>query len=262
MLKRAFKSNSHNGIFKAMAGFGRSMNRLYENRNHDSKSNGEVTILKKLAHFNPQVIIDGGANHGEYSLLVNGIMKDCVVYSFEPVINTYEKLKLNLNGINNVFPINQGLYHENCSADINIFNSDEHSSMYSFENLSQKPVNVMKADFIKGDTFLEEKKINRVDLLKLDLEGAEFDALKGFDTSLKNNKIKCIQFEYGYINIKTKKLLIDYYELLTSYGYIIGKVYPKRVEFRDYNFKHEDFLGPNYLAVNATEKELIQALEN
>ena len=44
-----------------------------------------------------------------------------------------------------------------------------------------------------------------IDLLKLDLEGAEYDALLGFEESIKKGIIKIIQFEYGYINITTKE---------------------------------------------------------
>ena len=35
ILKRIFKQNTHNSFFKVLAGFGGSLNRLHENRNHD-----------------------------------------------------------------------------------------------------------------------------------------------------------------------------------------------------------------------------------
>jgi hypothetical protein len=69
-----------------------------------------------------------------------------------------------------------------------------------------------------------------------------------------------VQFEYGYINIATRILLIDYYEFFTKHGYIVGKLYPNKVEFRDYAFKHEDFIGPNFIAVRKTDIELIELL--
>jgi hypothetical protein len=37
-------------------------------------------------------------------------------------------------------------------------------------------------------------------------------------------------------------------------------VYPKNIEFRKYQYKHEDFLGPNFVAVHESEKELINVL--
>jgi hypothetical protein len=41
---------------------------------------------------------------------------------------------------------------------------------------------------------------------------------------------------------------------------MLGKVFPKTVEFRKYEFKYEDFLGPNFIAVKKTETELIKLL--
>ena len=101
-----------------------------------------------------------------------------------------------------------------------------------------------------------------IDFLKLDIEGAEYDALLGFENAFKDGIIKLVQFEYGFINISTKKLLIDYYTFFEANGYILGKVFPKNVEFRNYNVKHEDFIGPNFIAVKKTETELINILRN
>lgn len=106
---------------------------------------------------------------------------------------------------------------------------------------------------------MKENNISHIDLLKMDIEGAEFDALYGFEKSLAGGKIKAIQFEYGYINITTKKLLIDYYNLFESHDYILGKIFPKNVEFRKYDFKYEDFIGPNFIAVKKSEIELIKS---
>ena len=95
-----------------------------------------------------------------------------------------------------------------------------------------------------------------------ELEGAEYDALEGFKRTLEKGNIKLIQFEYGYINITTKWLLNDFYHLLNSHVYVIGKVFPKTVEFRDYAFKYEDFLGPNFVVVKKSDTELIQLLKS
>ncbi len=93
ILKRFFKRNTHNVFLKVLAGFGRVLNRLYENRNHDTHSNGEFTVLRKIVKSNPSVIIDGGTNIGSYSLLINQLSPKHRVYSFEPVKGTFEKLK-------------------------------------------------------------------------------------------------------------------------------------------------------------------------
>jgi hypothetical protein len=152
------------------------------------------------------------------------------------------------------------LYKENCSLEINLFNADEHSSLYDIQGLPEKSSQKQIIELVRGDDFMNENNIDFIDFLKLDIEGAEYDALTGFENCIKNSKVKAIQFEYGYINITTKKLLIDFYNFFEANDYIVGKIFPKIVEFRKYNFIYEDFIGPNFIAVKKTETKLINLL--
>lgn len=259
-LKQIFKRNTHNSFFKALAGFGRSLNRLYENRNHDIYSNGELTVLKKMAKLNPKVMIDGGANIGKYSLLIQDTNPQATIYVFEPVKETCEILKINIEQYSNIVAIQKGLYKEETSREINLFESNTHSSIFDINKVMTESNKTRTIELVMGDSFLTDAKIEYVDFLKLDIEGAEYDAIVGFKESLKSGKIRAIQFEYGYINIVTKKLLLDFYNFFEEYGYIVGKIFPKTVEFREYNHKHEDFIGPNFIVVKKDDQELIDLL--
>ena len=42
----------------------------------------------------------------------------------------------------------------------------------------------------------------------------------------------------------------------TQAGYAVGKLYPTRVDFRAYRFEHEDFVGPNFVAVRQSHERL------
>jgi FkbM family methyltransferase len=258
-VKRIFKRNSHNTLLKGLAGFGRSLNRLYENRNHDIFSNGEFTILKKISKFNPQVVVDGGANIGEYSLLVNQTYPECKIFSFEPVESTFKILNENIKDQDKIIPVRKGLFRENCLREINLFNFNTHSSIYDIRGSDYESPQKLIIELVRGDDFMKDNEIETIDLLKLDIEGAEYDALIGFGNAIKNGKIKVIQFEYGQINIITKKLLIDYYDFFQANDYIVGKIFPKTVEFRKYEFKYEDFIGPNFVAVRNSETDLINS---
>jgi len=259
-LKIFFRQNSHTPVFKALAGFGRSLNRHYENRNHDTRSNGEIIIIKKIQSLNPQILVDGGANIGKYSQLLRQ-HSTAEIHSFEPVADTFRILQKNLEGKAGFHLHQAGLYKENCSREINLFKSNTHSSIYDIQGLNYQSTSKAHIQLITGDEFMKNENIEKIDFLKLDLEGAEYDALDGFRDALSRQAITAIQFEYGYINITTKKLLLDYYQFFEQYGYQIGKIFPKTVEFRRYDFKYEDFLGPNFIAVRKSDLKLIHLLE-
>jgi FkbM family methyltransferase len=260
ILKRYFKRKSHSTIFKYLAGFGRALNRFYENRNHDIYSNGELVVLKKLAKSNPKIIFDGGANIGKYSKKLIKYMPHSSIYAFEPVKTTYDILTENLKEQGRIITINKGFYRENCSKEINLFDSNTQSSLYEKDGFKYSPNAKTNIELIKGDDFLIENNITNLDFLKIDIEGAEYDALMGFEKYIARGAIKIIQFEYGYLNISSKKLLIDFYQFFEKHNYKVGKIFPEIVEFREYELKYEDFLGPNYLAVLNSEIELIKRL--
>lgn len=260
--KKYFKRNTHNLLFKALAGFGRSFNRFYENRNHDILSNGEYFVLKQLRKLNPAIIFDVGANVGNWGILARRSCPDARIYAFEPVPNTYQKMISSFKtlGLENITPIPSGLYKETTTLKINHYASNEHSSIYDVQGTNYVTQEVMEIDLLNGDDFMAEHGIDFIDFLKLDVEGAEMDALAGLTKAISNNKIRLIQFEYGYINITTKMLLVDFYKFFGAHGYLVGKLYPKKVEFRDYSYKHEDFIGPNFIAVRKSDQEIINLL--
>lgn len=261
ILKRWFKRNSHNPVQKILAGFGRSMNRWYENRNHDIHSNGEVWLLKKIANLNPKVIIDGGANVGEYALEATKICTSASVHCFEPVPDTSDLLKKAIgNYSSNVIVITKGLSDVNQQIPMNLFEYSVHSSLYSHNGITSETKTIIDIEVIKGDDYVHSIGIEKIDLLKLDIEGAEMKALKGFENCLREKRIRVVQFEYGYLNILTKNLLMDYYDFFEPLGYRVGKLYPKKIEFKPYSNKLEDFIGPNYVAVLETEIEFIRSV--
>jgi hypothetical protein len=90
-----------------------------------------------------------------------------------------------------------------------------------------------------GDAFCAEQGIQKIDLLKIDVEGAESFVLRGFEKMLAGRRISIIQFEYEKLNTVNKFLLKDFYALLGGCGYALGKIFPTYVDFRDYAYEHE-----------------------
>lgn len=118
----------------------------------------------------------------------------------------------------------------------------------------------MECEVIVGAEYAKKHGLKTIDFMKVDTEGAESTVLKGFEPLLDKQQVRLVLFEYNRGALMSRFLLADFYDFFTSKGYVLGKLTPNGVIFRDYDFAHEDFNGPNYVACLKSEKELIEAI--
>lgn len=168
---------------------------------------------------------DIGANIGLMTLVAAGI-KNTRVHSFEPSPVAYPRLFENIN-LNNLS--SRVLIHQIAVSDkggwIN-FNDDERSEL---SHISTKNEDGQKIKTTTIDSYCQKNSINKIDVLKIDVEGAELSVLKGAKQMLELGKIKhiycelnCASINYGSSNSETLKYL-------ESLGYRHAKV-PKNID--------------------------------
>ena len=163
----------------------------------------------------PNIFIDIGANFGIYSLRISKLSKMLKIIAFEPVLTTFNKLKMNIK-INNlgkrIKTYNVGLSNSNGIKKMIALKRRNYiqSGGFSF-NIPQKKLN--DEDIIqyhksrKGDGVLKFKKKKIV--IKIDVEGYENKVLLGIKNLLINNKI-LLQIEIFDDNFKkVNKLLLE-----------------------------------------------------
>jgi FkbM family methyltransferase len=233
--------------------------RLYNNVNYDAAANGERRILELLGRRKVECIFDVGASIGEWLQLAREHCPSATIHAFEIVPSTFERL-LERVGPGPRLVLNPfGLAERRGTVEVLSCPDDpELSSIFPYPT-GKRSLPVC-CEITTGDEYCAETGITRIDFLKLDIEGLELPALRGFEGMLTNGEIDVIQFEYGFINILPKFLLKDLCEFLNAHGYAAGKIFPDHVDFREYELKDEDFMGPNYLAVRRDRSDLIALL--
>lgn len=153
-------------------------------------------ILSLISDASIKEVIDIGANVGQWGLTMSKLNPMARVYSFEPNSEVYRILKKNSEGIRNWKVYNQGIGSRREIK--NLYYSPEASAEGSFypENLKQNTTRqermVSKSRIIRLDkkTLISMKIPSKVDLIKIDVEGAEMECLKG---------IRDLEFKYLYI---------------------------------------------------------------
>jgi len=162
----------------------------------DPRKNGEYFFLKKLisrVDSNPVVIMDVGANRGEWSRQAQNYSKDLsknlTMHLFEPDPNCFAYLKkvftesdrviLNQNAISSIegdIDFYNGGYMLGTNS---IIRSDDYSSPQ-----------VMQVKVTSLDRYAASRDINEIDFVKVDTEGNDYQVLSGSSDLLSSGAIK------------------------------------------------------------------------
>jgi len=245
----------------ALASLCDTFHRGLNNVDFNMHRNGELRALKLISSLRPQCIFDVGANNGDWSRLAASMNPECMIHAFEIVPKTFAQLQANTADLKNVRANMFGLSDQDAEIVVNL--SDDTSTatacriegMKAHDDYYREQISCRVA---KASDYVREHRIEHIDFVKIDVEGMDLKVIRGFGDTL--NRVRALQFEYGVFNIASRDLLADFCSLLTSRGFLVGKIFPGTVHFFDYHFEMENFHGSNYIAVRADENNLIQAL--
>jgi len=131
------------------------------------------------------VVIDIGAHVGYFTLLAaQQVGPTGHVYSFEPDPSNHRLLQQNIdaNGYTNITATRKAVSKSSGSAQLMLSSRDNGThSLYAQDSRDANTVNV---DLVSLDEFLADAGWPKVDLIKMDVEGAEMDALVGMSRLL------------------------------------------------------------------------------
>ena len=162
----------------------------------------EVTLHKIESILKDgNIFFDLGANIGFYSVLgSNFVGKKGIVISFEPTPDTRKYLSKNIlaNDIHNVVVESLAISNKTGKAFFEVTDNSECNSIVLDENVVSGMIEI---DTISIDDYCIKNNINSIDLIKMDIEGQEYNALLGMKNINKKSKNLKIIFEFNAENL-------------------------------------------------------------
>ena len=223
-----------------------------------------IKFLKKNEYNSFKLLIDIGAHKGESIKLFskNFIIKKIISFEASPINFEYLKKKVeeNKQEYNNTEIVleNIALGAEDKIIEFNQFNEsssstikeiDEESKYYkrkfrliNFLN-NKETYQKIKIKIFKLKDYIEKNNIKKIDFMKIDTEGYEFEILLGLENKIK--LVDIIMFEHHYDNmIKKGYTFEDINKLLIKNNF--NKIYKSRMPFRktfEYIYKREESIN-------------------
>lgn len=201
--------------------------------------------------------IDVGGNIGDYSLELLRNSPNLEIHIFEPATVNFNKLEITFNTLQNVHVNKLALADaENSTV---LYSDVPGSGMGSMAHrrldhfgISMECVEEIKA--IKFEKYWNDVLGRRVvDLVKLDIEGFELAALRGFGEAI--NSVRVVQFEFGGCNLDTRTNFQDYYYYFKELNWRLYRITPLGLEkISKYSELDEIYLTTNFIAVNSNLK--------
>jgi FkbM family methyltransferase len=186
---------------------------------HDLSTNGCINEIVHNDEYNLKffksndnnVILDIGANCGIATIILAKQNPNSIVYSFEPDYNVFKFLEQNiiLNNLKNVRLFNKAVAKEGIKT-IKLYLHPDYSggnttcsSNDSSKMFFKKELLCNEVECISFDEIIKQNNIDKIKLLKIDCEGAEYEILYG-STFFKENIVENMVGEFHNLSYNSE----------------------------------------------------------
>lgn len=209
----------------------------------------EVNCCTRFLKGKPYFVVDCGGNKGLYSDEILSRNAGCEIVIFEPSRLNVEQLNKRYEKFPQVIVIPKAVSSE--ESKLTLFSDKPGSGLASLSKrrLNHMSINMAIKETVQVTTIDAMVPKVQIDILKMDIEGHELNALKGALKTLK--RVRVVQFEFGGANIDTRTFFQDFFYFFQKHNFTIYRITPFGiVEIRKYNERMERFITTNYIAVN------------
>ncbi len=228
---------------------------VYDNDQHaDIRTNGELNLIKFMA-FNStkeSIFFDIGANVGDWSAELLRASYKGALYPVDPLKRnlTMVTARLQPNNCQKVVTSELALSDYEGTAkfytNVHLENSGHDSLSDMAEIGYHEKTDEIEVQVSSLDRLCGELGVTQIDFVKIDVEGHEFNVLKGAKNLLSKRAIKFIQLELGHAMRANRVYFHDVFVFLDEFNYVPFVIIPRGVRRLEFT----PFLENRYSFVN------------
>jgi FkbM family methyltransferase len=165
------------------------------------------------------VVMDAGANNGYVSLLFSKLTgKTGKVYAFEPD-------SINIGHINDNMALDKTLDNNIVIEDLLLWNENTFVDFYEAGTVGSSAVwipdseKLVKKEAVTIDDWVKRNNITKLDFIKMDIEGAEIEAMEGCVETIRNLKPDFAIASYHIVNGEPTYLKMEEFFKKMNYPY-------------------------------------------
>jgi FkbM family methyltransferase len=197
----------------------------------------EINKLIKISLNEGNAALDIGGNIGLQSIRMSkSVSRNGKVLAFEPLTHLQEKFNRNvkLNKADNVKLLPYALSNIESEADFRIDKGNWNQGTFNISN-NQRGSHVQHVIIKVADELPDIQSLNRLDLIKIDVEGFEFQVLRGLKQTIGKHKPRII-FEYdsSYWHANGQNIN-ECFDFLSALGYTLYQITPVGCELIEHS---------------------------
>lgn len=178
-----------------------------------SSNINEKKLLQKIFKKKKIVLVDIGANEGNYIDLISKNLKIKKIFCFEPIKELSDKIH-NRYSDNNLIISNLALSNKKSKRNFYQYSISSTSSLYKQNNLYKSLKKLQNIKKIQTSTFDNIFKKNlKIDICKIDVQGEDYKVIIGMKNNLKKKNIRILKIELSLEKFY-EKTESNFYEIL------------------------------------------------
>jgi FkbM family methyltransferase len=215
-------------------------------------------VQNKLVQVNKPVIFDIGAHTGKVAKIYRKRFPLASIHCFEPFTQSFQSLVKSVKDDPHTFCHQLALCDRQGKANLNanlssatnsLLATDDRGAAFWGDGLLDTTAQ-LQVDTTTVDAFCLDRSIPHIDILKMDVQGAEFLVLMGAEAMLKEQKISLIYTELLMCpTYKEQRSLHEYLGFLDACGY-------KLLDFYNPVRRHHQLIQADVIFLSSSSKQI------